>query len=360
MKINEKIDTDEKVEDDSDKDDTPIPHQYEITSYGADYTVEMIIGRLKKGKIFVPDFQRGYVWTVKDASRFVESLLLGLPVPGIFLAVEKNTNKRLIIDGQQRLESLRRFYDTKFNGKPFKLKGVQGDLNGKTYHELSEWNRNRLDESTIHATIVEQTHPSEENINSGFYHIFERLNTGGRALHPQEIRSCLYHGDFNNLLSKMNKIPEWREIFRKIHGRMKDQELILRFLALFFNEENYQRPMKSFLNAYMEKNRNLPGEVGEKLEEAFSSTIKFIHNTIGKKAFRPDGVINAAVFDSSMVGTARRLSKGEIVNTEDFKQVYEKLLSNEHYRKPCRKATSDEKNVRDRIRLATEKFDQVK
>ena len=91
--------------------------QYDITSYGADYTVDGLVKRLDRGDIFIPDFQREYVWNQNEASKLIESLLLGLPIPGIFLAKEGDSNKLLVIDGQQRLKSLQFFMNGFFNPK---------------------------------------------------------------------------------------------------------------------------------------------------------------------------------------------------------------------------------------------------
>lgn len=101
---------------------------YSIASYGADYPVDALVKRIRSGDIYVPTFQREFVWSLKQASRFIESLLLGLPVPGIVLAREVDTNRHLVIDGQQRLISLTSFYNDriKIRGqeKVFSLTGV--------------------------------------------------------------------------------------------------------------------------------------------------------------------------------------------------------------------------------------------
>ena len=112
-----------------------IPLKYSITSYGADYPVDSLVKRIEDGSIFVPSFQRGFVWPLTQASRFVESLLLGLPVPGIFLAKEQETQKLLVIDGQQRLFSLLYFYQGIFahTSREFSLSGVQSHFRGATY-----------------------------------------------------------------------------------------------------------------------------------------------------------------------------------------------------------------------------------
>lgn len=234
ININESsYDDEEKIEDIRESSEV-LPFIYSITSYGADYPVDALVKRLGKKDVFIPPFQRGYVWTLRQASRFIESLLLGLPVPGIFLAKEKESQKLLVIDGHQRLKTLEYFYlgDFKEKGEGFLLKDVQEKFEGKSYKNLVESDRIKLDDSIIHATIVKQEEPSEDI--SSIYHIFERLNTGGSLLQPQEIRACIYHGEFNELLNQLNTNKNWRSIYGKISERLKDRELILRFFALCY------------------------------------------------------------------------------------------------------------------------------
>jgi Protein of unknown function DUF262 len=131
------------VADDAESDASLASIQYAITSFGADFDVTGVVERLRQEKILVPPFQRGYVWNVKEASRFIGSLLLGLPVPGVFLAREKDTNKLLVIDGQQRLKTLQFFFDGFFNPKEgesarkvFRLTNVQPVFERLTYDKL--------------------------------------------------------------------------------------------------------------------------------------------------------------------------------------------------------------------------------
>ena len=125
------------------------PHRYAISSYGADYPVDSLVRRLRDGSIYVPSFQRGFVWDLKDASRFLESLLLGLPVPSIFLSKESDTGKLLVVDGQQRLSSLRYFYDGIWEPTQvaFSLRGVDKSFEGKSYKTLRDEDRRRLDDA---------------------------------------------------------------------------------------------------------------------------------------------------------------------------------------------------------------------
>lgn len=345
---------DEDIEVKDESTDEVVPYIYSITSYGADYPVDSLVKRLEKDVIFIPSFQRSYVWKLPQASRFIESLLLGLPVPGIFLSREADSGKLLVIDGHQRLKTLLFFYEGIFEGREFRLTNVQERFEGKTYKTLEEDDRLRLDDSIIHATIVRQDEPSDDV--SSIYSIFERLNTGGTLLQPQEIRACIYHGSFNDLLNELNNYPAWREIFGQVSKRLKDQELILRFFALNFDLDNYKRPMKEFLNEYMGKNKELKLQGRNELEKGFYSVIDLISGSLGKKAFRLEGPINAAVFDAVMVGLLRRLSRGPIKEIDRFLRAYDELLKNPDFYDACKTATSDLSNVYVRIELSTNYF----
>lgn len=328
---------------------------YSITSYGADYPVDMLIKRLKNNNIRIPKFQRGFVWSEKQASRFIESLLLGLPVPGIFFSKDTESADLLVIDGQQRLRSLQYFYEGYFNEKVFRLKDVQQRFEDKTYKELDEDDRIRLDDSIIHATIVKQDEPTEDN--SSIFLIFERLNTGGMLLQPQEIRSAIYPGEFAELLGRLNEDANWREIYGNLSKRMKDQEFILRFFAFHLYSDHYEKPLKGFLNKYMSKNRHLNLHNEKFLSDLFVKTVNYICDVLGKKAFRPKRAINASVFDSIMVGVAKMLdTKRELPSRKNFLKVYYDLLENPEYISATTDATSDEPVVDKRMKLATSRF----
>jgi hypothetical protein len=333
---NPKTTSEEELEDQAEKDledtDEVLPFNYSITSYGADYPTDGLVKRLNRGDIYVPPFQRGYVWKLKEASRFIESLLLGLPVPGIFLSKETETQKLLVIDGQQRLRTIQYFYNCVFEPtkQEFALDGISPQFNGKTYNSLSEEDRRRLDDSIIPATVIKQDEPSEDQ--DSIYQIFERLNTGGIKLQAQEIRACIYHGDFNDLIKELNNYPEWRKIYGSVDPRMKDQELILRFLALHFSNGNYVKPMKHFLNSFMGKNQHLKVYSAQDISSIFTDTVELIANSIGNNAFRlKSNRINAAIFDAVMVGLAVRLNKGSINDENDVLLSYKALLQNPQF-----------------------------
>lgn len=333
-----------------------VPFKYSISSYGADYPVDGLVRRVRAGDIIVPKFQRGFVWSLKEASRFVESLLLGLPVPSIFLSKEAESQKLLVIDGQQRLLSLCYFYEGIWppTRKEFALKAVADKFEGQTYKTLPQEDRRRLDDSIVHAIVIKQEEPSDDE--SSIYHVFERLNTSGVSLTAQEIRAAIYHGPFSDLLKDLNRTSTWRAIYGPVNKLMRDQELILRFLALNFNAAEYSRPMKAFLNSFMGKNRHLTRISRDQIVAAFVPTISVVHDAIGTRAFRLARVLNAAVFDSVMVGLAKRLARGPVKEKETLKARYLELLSNSDFLAVAERATADEESVSRRLKLATNAF----
>lgn len=336
-----------------------VPAKYDITSYGADFLVDGLVRRLRSGDIYIPHFQRKFVWNLRQSSRFIESLLLGLPVPGIFLSKDYDTEKLFVIDGQQRLKTLLYFYEGIFepSSREFALRGVQQSLEGLTYKSLRDENRRRLDDSIIHATIVRQDSPPEDD--SSIYYIFERINTGGTPLSAQEIRASVYHGEFSDLLKELNTYEPWRQVFGSPHKRMKDQELILRFFAFYYYSDEYRRPLKEFLNRYMAKNRHLESQTEDDLKRIFFMTTDFINKVLGSKAFRPERALNVAVFDSVVVAVTHRLTKGGIQKERQFRAAYDKLLSDEMFQDAVMTGTSDEKKVRTRMELAGQAFSGI-
>jgi len=341
-----------------------IPFTYAITAYGADPQADGLIKRMKEGDIFIPlfslpaseaagapRFQREYVWKKQQADRFIESLLLGLPVPGIFL-VKEESGRHLVLDGHQRLRSLLRFYTNDWEGGAFVLEEVQERFKNRGYEQLEPTDRRRLDDSIIHATIVRQDEPSQDL--SSIYLVFERLNSGGTSLQPQEIRVALYHGQFVALLTELNDHASWRALFGKRSKRLKDIELILRFFALLESGGSYSRPMKGFLNSYMGRRRNPPSVTQARFREIFESTTDAILHGLGRKAFKPKNAVNAALADALMVGVARRTRKQrETVDREELQAAYKRLLAHGEFQDAISRATADEENVKKRLAIAT-------
>lgn len=329
-------------------------NDFSITSYGADYTVDSLVKRMKSDAFVIPKFQRRFIWSQRHASRFIESLLMGLPIPSVFLYKEKETNTHLVIDGQQRLRTLQYYYAEIFGERKFRLQGVMKPWNGKTYSELEPSDQFKIDDAIIHATIFQQDKP--ENHNESIYFVFERINSGGIRLSPQEIRNCINDGPFIELIKKLNEYNEWRKIFGPKNKRAKDEEMIIRFFAMYIDSQIYSKPMAKFLNKATEKYTKFSRDKFDELSEIFKKTVDTIEAGLGSKAFRPSGVLNAAVFDAIMSTVAKKIIKNPSFSPEDLKDIYGSLIINEEFMSACARATSDEEVVKKRLEIAKEAF----
>jgi len=355
---------DEELEGDVTPEDDAVPSvSYDVTSYGSDPEIEGLVNRIRRRDIIIPPFQRDYVWRQPEASKFIESLLLGLPVPGVFFATDPDSNKQLVIDGQQRLKTLLFFYDGFFNPRPedvkqrvFMLTKVQKTFEGKTYKTLAEHDRIRLDTSIMHATTVKQSAPPGDD--TSLYHIFERLNSGGRRLTDQEMRLALYHGELIERVKLLNTFQPWRKVFGKIHTRLKDQELILRFFALYEDSKIYERPLAEFLSKYAGRNRNLKKEYLDQLSLLFKSAINVFLTSLNVKPFRLTKTLNVAVYDSCMVGMAKRIATnpGKEPEAKAVELAYQSLFKDHNYIDAVSRSTADDAFVRRRIEKAIEAF----
>ena len=350
---------DEDVIDDprGDEEDPGAPIRYRIRTYGADMPVDTLMKRMEDEDIYVPDFQRKFIWTLAQASRFIESLLLGLPVPEIFLFKDPDTRRLLVVDGQQRLKTLRQFFAGKFGQRDFGLRGVGEDFTGKTICSLEPWERRELDQFIIHATIFEQDEPRDDR--SSVYSVFERLNTGGTPLQAQEIRSSIYEGTLNELLHDLAENPHWRNIYGPSSPRRRDEELVLRFLALRHALEEYSSPMKRFLNDFMERNRDPSPDALDDFRSVFETTVETVDRMLGAKALRPDRPLNAAVADAVLVGTASRLERGPIESGDKFRRAHQRLIERLRSDELYQSRTTHENRLRERIRYANEEFDPI-
>ena len=352
--LNDLIDLSEEEQEDV------TPFRYSLTNYGADYTVDSIQDRFNKKKLAIPDFQRKYVWDIKKASRFIESLILGLPVPGVFLS-QKSAGPLMIIDGQQRLMSIKMFYDEKFgeSGKEevFRLKGVQNELEGKTYESLNEDDKSTLDNAVIHATIIKDT-SVDQDTDTSIYMVFERLNTGGMILQPQEIRSCVFPGEFNKLLGNLTNNVYWQKIYKKRSSRKKDEELFLRFFAFLYVNDKYEKKgLKNFLNLFMKINKDLSKNLtSQELSETFNATIEIAAKYIGDTAFKRGTTINAAIFESVMVGIAKRLKQNTPIDGDKVLQIYDKLMRDQEYIEATSMDTASVNSVNTRLNKAIQYF----
>lgn len=351
---------------------------FNITSFGTDLSFRELISMYDEGDLEKPELQRHYVWDKKEASRFIDSILLGLPVPSIFLAKTED-DRRLIVDGYQRVMTVYDYVKRGIfggDGKSFELSKsevINERWRGKTFRELTDAEQRKIRNTPIHAIVFEQKEPKDDD--SGMYQIFERINTSGRSLKPQEIRNCVNHGEFNQLLSQLNNNKSWRLLYspknEKIDSRMADVELILRLFAFSFISKmeeikTNQINLVKYLNSFMKRNKDFSIISKEECLDIFNSLMNFFIKTFDLNLFRNGKrdvnnnfsyatKINPAIFDSVCAATVFCYKRNKLsdFDNQSLSEKYIELLENENYQSVISQRTTNTENIKERINLAT-------
>jgi hypothetical protein len=351
--------TEDELADITESESAPV----DITFTTQDFDVAGLVTRLNRESMLIPrfggkdqrvntaGFQRGFVWNKAQMDRFIESLLLGYPVPGIFLVKQSVDNRMLVLDGQQRLITLQSFYEGLHAGREFKLTNVGEDFQGLTYKTLDEAQRFQLDDSFLQATIL-QTDGSPQ-VDEAVYQIFERLNSGGTQLTPHEIRVALYSGPLVDYIEELNQWDPWRRLFGKPSARIRDHELILRTLALFLGADDYSKPLKGFLNGFAKTNRSNPIQV-QAAGDLFRSACDAILQEAGDSAFRNahTNQLNIAQVEALLVATMHCLKRGPL--GPDLHARISQIQANPDFIAATTRSTADNDAVSDRLRIAQE------
>lgn len=326
--------------DDEETDDEPLART--IHTQSADPEIDALYGKHKNGRLIVqPEFQREFVWDRKKASKLMESALLSIPIPTVYISAEDD-NREYVIDGQQRLTSFFSFLDGKLpDGRDFKLSGLKvfKELNGKTYAELTDEHQSAIRYYTLRTVTFKKG--SDPNLK---FEIFERLNTGAVPLNDQELRNCIYRGSYNSLVHELAEDRDFQFLLGidRPDKRRRDVELVLRFTA-FFNQTylKYRPPIKTFLNEEADKNRNLSEDDQRKIRAAFKNACQLTRSTFGKHAFKrfrrgtdsnPNGYwepkkFNASLFDVVMSGFADKDKNTVMANMDAIREALINLMT---------------------------------
>jgi len=332
-----------QVEEEVDDDEAPV--SFDIASYPSDLTLSVVYEMWKNDDIVIPDYQRNFVWSIRQSSLLIESFLLGLPVPQVFFYVDEE-NKSEVIDGQQRIMSVVFFLDGYFGSESiqgkkqvFRLTGLpkNGPFAGKRFEDLEETHQRKLKGAVLRAINIRQLNPKGEA--TSVYHIFERLNTGGTPLKPQEIRNCVFRGDFVGILRELNKDKNWRQILGKttFDRHQKDVELVLRIFSISSYFDEYEKPMKQFLNRIMERDRSGDSARVTRFVKDFRLAAEVIVSTLGKKPFHVRGPLNSSVLDAVFATVLN--SPGKL--PKDFAERYKRLLDDATFKETTTYSTSD-------------------
>lgn len=323
-----------------------------------DMSVQTVVEQVKNGDIFLePSYQREYRWPKDKASRFIESLLLNIPIPNIFLAEEEDVTYT-VIDGRQRLNTIKNFILPDSEKERIVLQGLQvrSDLNGKTFDELSKKDQGKLKKQYLRCSVI--LNDSDPQIK---FDVFERLNTGSEKLQPQEIRNCTYRGNFNELikvLAKNSKFKDMLKLNTNNNKNMTDVEYVLRFFAYSLDLENYKGSVGEFLNNFMRTHRNLTDEQIDSYKTLFENTVKNIYSVLGKNAFKryvPDkknwySVTNKALFDAEMVAFSKiNISNLNQESIEKIRNDIKNKMSDNDFIKTIERTTNIVERVLKRI-----------
>lgn len=351
--------SDEDLTIEEEQEDETVAINYDIASYPSDFTLSGISQMWNDGDILIPDYQREFVWTMRQSSLLIDSFICGLPVPPVFFYIDED-NKNLVIDGQQRILSVVFFMEGYFGkestqGKRqvFRLTGLpeKSPYYNQRFEDLDESVQRKLKQAVLRAVNIRQLNPTGESTSA--YHIFERLNTGGTPLKPQEIRNCVFRGSFNNHLKEANKDDNWRKIIGKsyLDKHQKDVELLLRVFSLVGAYNEYEKPMKEFLNIAMKKHDSGTTKKAKNFIEVFSKVTELVVKHLGSKPFHLRGPINVSALDSVMCVLIEQHNKVDFPN---LKNKYKELLKNGDFDEYTRINTTDTKVVVDRINKVKE------
>lgn len=345
----------------------------QILTQPSDPEVKGLWDKKRRGRLDVqPDFQRHFVWDLKTCSRLIESALLRVPLPAIYLSEEKD-GSTAVIDGQQRLTA---FFDfIKDDG--YKLTGLEvlKELNGKKYSDLGEEEQDKISGCSLRViTFLKDSHPDLK------FEIFQRLNSGSISLNSQEMRNCMYRGSYNQLLRELSENAEYQKIIglTERHKRMWDVESALRFAAFYFNGYlDYKPPMKKFLNDEMAKRQEIPEADKERLKTAFKNAVASVFTVFmdapGETAFRRwliDTTTNefrrepkqfsASIFDILMWSFAREDRNALTRNADAIRESMIHLsTSNSNFIDFITRATSSKKAVVGRFDIWRKCLDEI-
>lgn len=361
--------------------------EYDITATPNDFNILTLFSLIDSGVIKMPPFQRNYVWDEKRASKLIESIILGLPIPQVFL-YEQGKNSFYVIDGQQRLLSIYFFVkqrfptaegrlilrqyltgDTKIDSsilsddryfKNFKLKLPSSANNEKNkfdklkYETLGEY-KNTFDIlRTVRSVVIKQNEPDDD---SSIYEIFNRLNTGGQNLSPQEIRMSMYYSPFYKKLIELNSQPKWRTMLRQAQAdvHFKDVEVLLRAFAMLFEYENYSSPMGRYLNTFSKTANGFKTDLIDYLGALFVSFLDSCDNLSETAFSAKQGQFSISLFESIFVATCiDAFKKKELVCAKVVNDSVVALKENEDFINSNQGSVASKTNVTTRITKAIE------
>lgn len=365
--LNDYSDMSDDFELEEDEGDVTI-RPYEVDCLPNDYNITTLISLIERGYMKIPSFQRNYVWKKDMASKFIESVIIGLPIPQLFL-FEKERNNFLVIDGQQRLVTIYLFKKQRFpkndeargiirrylssgkqipdselsgdNFEDFKLKLPSTSIKNYQLDKLKYDTLDKIKEfdfkgefdynRTIRTITIKQIAPCDDD--SSMFEIFSRLNSGGVMLKPQEIRMSIYYSPFyEKLVSELNLNKDWRKYLGKKNPdlHMGEIEVLVRAFAMLDMSKEYKSPLRNFLNNFSRKAMSFSENEIEQQAKVFMEFWKSCTD-LPKEAFRNDkNKFVISLFEAVFVSVCEKIRKdglnGRKVTHESFTNLKEDSL----------------------------------
>lgn len=304
-----------------------------------------------------PDFQRGEVWTPKAKTMFIDSLIKQLPIPSMCISWDFSENKRIVVDGLQRISTIIEFLKPDSSWKLSKVDDVDDRISGKSV-EYIRTKENRLysmvENLTIPITVLRCDYNNKSHMQY-LFQIFNRLNTGGCKLYHQEIRNCIFSGPFNSMLKELVRTDYWCAYAKtdksKVEkARFSNEELMLRFFAFYDRYEHYTGKLASFLNHFMEDHKN---DSEDSIIRNRDLAIRAL--TVAHKAGIAVDYRNVA--DAILVGIAKNIQKLESAQIDTVKTLFEEIVASEDFSLESLKSdVSGKEKVNNRINKAITVF----
>lgn len=320
-----------------------------VSTDSYDLSVAQLLNMFEADEIVVPpEYQRQFIWDETRQSQLVESVILGIPVPSLFMATNTDASWE-IVDGVQRLGTLAHFSGrTKLLAKiekaaPLKITGLEklSSLNSSNFEDLPKSLQLMFNTRPMRVTVL-----NDKSDQSVRFDLFERLNTGGISLTNQEIRNCVYRGTYNDDLKRLSGEQSFLNSIKIKPGDHKNgtlEEFALRFFAFLHNYVEFDHSVKEFLNDFME--RNTHKKVSNDDESIFKQTFSLISRQLPSGIVRAQRVTPVNLFEGITVGTALAIRTGKNVHEARLRG----LLGDSELRKFTTGATNSKKSVQGRI-----------
>jgi hypothetical protein len=348
--------------------------QRKIIWQAKDFSIREFLTMKNDGELLLqPNYQRNYVATDLIASKLIESILLDVPIPVVYLAEEQDGSYS-VIDGQQRLTSFLSFLEGKFpDNRPFKLSGLKvlPEINRRLFIDLDSELQKKIRSTTIHSIIIKK----ESNPDIKF-EIFERLNTGSTKLNEDEIRNTVYRGKYIDLLAELSEYPGFHVLVRKdnFKKRMIYRGMILRFFALSEKSYlNYKSSMKQFSNKELRDNKDLSASKEKEYRNRFDHCLDLVKVVFGEMAFRRympgengdvgkwgESQINMALYDLQMVGFVN-YTKNDVLAKADLirEGLLDLMINNQQFRELLIWQTSNTDMLKKRFRIYMDMLETI-